>query len=50
MIFLGHYLDVHFRLPVKKLRFRFEIVRCRCDVGGKTASNDFPQELPRVTL
>ena len=48
--FLRHYVIVHFRLPVEKLCFRFEIVCFRGDIGGKMPPNDFPQALPSCAL
>ena len=31
---------------MKKLCFRFEVIWCRSDVGGKTPPINFPQALP----
>jgi hypothetical protein len=43
MIFLRHYIEVHFRLPVKKTCSRSEVVWCRGDFESKSPANDVPQ-------
>ena len=48
MIFLMRYLAVHFMLPVKKLRFSFEVVWCRGYLGGKTPPNGFLQAIQEM--
>jgi hypothetical protein len=50
MIFLRHYLVVHFTLPVKKLSFTFEFIWCRGGVVGKNQSNNFTQALLSIAL
>ena len=45
-----HSLVVQFRLPVKKLCFRFEVIWFRGDIRGKTPMNDFLQTLPSTSF